>query len=242
MSIIKLNAIGSTNSYLRELHTNSKLEDYTAVLTLNQTLGRGQMGSIWESESGKNLTVSVLKRLKGVPAYEKFNINMVVSLSIISALSKFQIKNLSIKWPNDILSESYKLGGILIENIIKNNQVRSSIIGIGLNVNQTQFNNLPRASSLRLISGNNFDIEEILNEIISQLRIHFNLLSKSPNAIRDAYIAQLFRLNKPSTFEDITGELFTGYIKGVSDYGYLQVLVEDEIIREFDLKEVKLLY
>lgn len=242
MSVIKLNAIDSTNSYLKELCGNEPLEDYATVMALNQTAGRGQVGSQWNSEAGKNLTASVLKHHRNMLVHEKFNINMVVSLSIIMALSKFQIKNLSIKWPNDILAEDLKIGGILIENILKNNQLKSSIIGIGLNINQTQFSDLPRASSLRLISGQNFEPEEILNEILNQLHFNFQILKKSAERIKKSYKNNLFRVNKPSTFEDMRGNLFTGYIKGISDYGYLQVLVEDQIIKEFDLKEVKLLY
>ncbi|WP_455169275.1 biotin--[acetyl-CoA-carboxylase] ligase [Aegicerativicinus sediminis] len=242
MFIIKLNAIGSTNSYLRNLYATKKLEDFTVVMAQNQTEGRGQMGSEWSSESGKNLTISVFKRLNDIRVYEKFSINMAVSMSIIETLAKFQIKNLSVKWPNDILSEGYKIGGILIENVIKHNEIKASIIGIGLNVNQTQFENIPRASSLRLISGLNYNLEELLSEIVLQLQRNFKLLHKNPEILKDKYVHNLFRLNKPSTFEDVYGSLFTGYIKGISDYGYLQVMVEDEIIKEFDLKEVKLLY
>jgi BirA family biotin operon repressor/biotin-[acetyl-CoA-carboxylase] ligase len=164
-------------------------------------------------------------------------------LAVIKTLQSFSISKLSIKWPNDILSEDKKICGILIENVIKQQSLGNTIIGVGLNVNQTEFINLPKASSLKLITGNVYDLEEVLYEVIKSLKYYFGILKRADyEGIKTAYEAYLFRKNKPSTFKDNKGLIFSGYIKSVTLSGNLQVLLEDEIIKEFDLKEVALMY
>src|SRR5690606_14181413 len=117
------------------------------------------------------------------------------------------------------------------------------IIGVGLNVNQTEFINLPKASSLKLITGHVFDLEEVLFETIKYLKHYFKILKKADyNTLKADYETHLFRRDKPSTFRDHKGFVFSGYIKSVSLFGNLQVLLEDEIIKEFNLKEVTLMY
>ena len=243
MHIIKLNAIDSTNSYLRQLSNTNALEDYTTVVTNYQTNGRGQMGTQWSSQEAKNLMVSVYKDVSFVNIESHFFISIVVSLSILEALQRLHIPKLSIKWPNDILSENKKIGGILIENVIKHNHLQNSIIGFGLNINQTLFDDLPNASSLRLITGKVFNLDEVLLEILDRLRFNFKKLKQhNLKALKMSYEHYLFRKNKPSTFQDVEGVMFSGFIIGVTKSGNLQIEMEDRIIKEFNLKEVSLLY
>lgn len=243
MRIIKLNATDSTNSYLKGLYAKETLADYTAVITNEQTHGRGQMGSVWESQASKNLTFSVFKDLNDLRINHPFYISMATALALIKTLELFSIPRLSIKWPNDILSADKKICGVLIENVIKQQNISASIIGIGLNVNQTEFENLPQASSLKNISGNDYDINELAISIIENIKIYFNLLEKGHlDVLKKAYESYLFRKNKPSTFLDVEGFMFSGFIKGVSCSGNLQVILEDQIIKEYDLKEITLLY
>ncbi|MBU2930183.1 biotin--[acetyl-CoA-carboxylase] ligase [Winogradskyella psychrotolerans] len=243
MYIIKLNAIDSTNSYLKDLSTAAIPKDYTVVVAELQTKGRGQMGAKWNAESGKNLTASVFKSLPLFSVTEQFYISMAVSLAITKALSSFKIPQLRIKWPNDILSADTKLCGILIENVIKNNKLQGSIIGFGLNVNQKIFKNLPQASSMSLVTGVLYNKHEVLSEVLKQLEIHFSLLeSKKYAEIKKEYESLLFRKNKPSTFVNSKDDSFSGIIQGVTENGQLQVWTEDDIIKTFDLKEIKLLY
>ena len=243
MRIIKLDAIDSTNTYLRQLSASEAIEDFTVVVANYQIQGRGQMGTQWNSEPSKNLMVSVFKKVSYLDLEHQFFISIVVSLSILQALKTFHIKNLKVKWPNDILAENKKIGGILIENVIKQTKLNATIIGFGINVNQTQFEHLPLASSMRLISGRVHALEEILQVILARLEYNFELLQqKQHGTLKSAYEKQLFRKNKPSTFKDIDGQLFSGYIKGISDLGRLQILVEDNIIKEFDLKTVNMMY
>ncbi|WP_100610769.1 biotin--[acetyl-CoA-carboxylase] ligase [Confluentibacter lentus] len=243
MRIIKLNAIDSTNSFMRRLSSEENLEDYTIVMAKHQTQGRGQMGTVWSSENSKNLMFSVFKDTSKFNLEYPFLISMVTSLAILRTLQSFSITKLSIKWPNDILSEDKKICGILIENVIKQNSLSNTIIGIGLNVNQTEFNNLPKASSLKLITGNVFDLEEVLFETIKNLKHYFKILKRTDyDTLKAGYETYLFRKDKPSTFKDSEGLVFSGYIKNVTLFGNLQVLLEDDIVREFDLKDITLMY
>lgn len=243
MHIIKLDATDSTNSYLRKLSAAKTIVDYTAVIAKKQTNGRGQMGTVWSSESSKNLTFSVFKDTSGFNIEHPFYISIVTSLSLIKTLQFFSISKLSIKWPNDILSENKKICGILIENVIKSNNYNASIIGVGLNVNQTIFENLPKASSLKVISGRVFDLDELAYTIIKNLKHYFSILNAGHyGLLKEEYTRILFRKNKPSTFKNAEGLMFSGFIKGISDSGSLQILLEDNIIKEFELKAITLLY
>jgi BirA family biotin operon repressor/biotin-[acetyl-CoA-carboxylase] ligase len=243
MQIIKLDATDSTNSYLRKLYSESDVNDYTVVSAKFQTEGRGQMGTLWNSESSKNLTISVFKDVSALFIEHPFYISIATSLAIIRTLQSFSMPRLSIKWPNDILSEDKKLCGILIENVIKQNSLNASIIGIGLNVNQITFKNLPKASSLKLLSGNNFNLDEVMFTIIKFLKYYFMLLrNEEYDFVKSEYESYLFRKNKPSTFKNTEGSLFTGIIKNISQAGSLQVLLEDDILKEFELKEITLLF
>lgn len=243
MYIIKLNAIDSTNTYLKDLSTVALPKDYTVVVAELQTKGKGQMGAKWKAESGKNLTVSVFKRLNSFSVSDQFYISMAVSLALIKALSVFKTPQLRIKWPNDILSADTKLCGILIENVIKNKNLQGSIIGIGLNINQKFFDNLPQASSMSLLTGVIYDKDEVLSEVLKQLKIYLERLeSKHQFEIKTEYESLLFRKNKPSTFTTSKNDSFSGIIQGVTESGQLQIWTEDGIIKTFDLKDIKLLY
>ncbi|WP_298521173.1 biotin--[acetyl-CoA-carboxylase] ligase [uncultured Kordia sp.] len=243
MKIIKLDAIDSTNTYLRQLSLEEKLEDFTIITAASQTAGKGQMGTKWDSEKGKNLTFSVFKKVSCLENEEQFYISIATSLAIYKALKHFQIPKLAIKWPNDILSENQKICGILIENVIQNSKMTAAIIGIGLNVNQTDFDINLNASSLKKIRGIHFDLDEVMFHIASQLKKYAALITeRSLDVLKEEYESLLFRKDKPSTFQNTNGELFMGFIQGVAENGKLNVLLEDEIMTAFDLKEIKLLY
>ncbi|MDC6384390.1 biotin--[acetyl-CoA-carboxylase] ligase [Flagellimonas taeanensis] len=242
--IIKLDATDSTNVFLKELlQSSGPLEDYTTIVATKQLKGRGQMGSAWESEGGKNLTFSVLKCFDSLRAEQQFLLNIGVSLAVCDALEAYEIPNLKVKWPNDIMSGSFKICGILIENALKGQWVQHSIIGIGLNVNQERFENLDRAASLKSITGHFYDLDGLLNQILEKLQGHLDVMEgKTMAQLLPSYEKHLFRKDKPSTFTDADGELFMGFIRGVSSTGKLVVELEDRIFKEFDLKEVTLLY
>ena len=242
MRIIKLNAIDSTNSYLKKLCTTEPVSDYTAVIAENQTQGRGQMGTIWNSESSKNLTFSVFKELSDFQFEVPFYLSMVVALSLLKTLDALSIPRLSVKWPNDILAENKKIAGILIENTLKAEDKRDSVIGIGLNVNQIQFENLPAASSLSLLLKQNIDKEQLLTGLLSELENQLPLFLQSKTTFWQKYHSFLFKINTPMAFKNDERGTFMGIIKGVSQLGMLEVELEDEKTIEFAFKEVQMLY
>ena len=243
MEIIKLNATNSTNTYLKNLLKEKQVKDLSCIWALSQTQGRGQQGAKWISEPGKNLTFSVLKKFENLPSEYHFLLNMEVSLAIFRALKKLYIPDLAVKWANDILSSKKKICGILIENTLHKEQISASIIGIGVNVNQIFFNDLPNVSSLQKIMGHPFDLEEVLLLICQELEVSLKSLSPTRfETMLDEYHTYLFRKDKPSTFEYPNGERFMGYIRGVSHNGQLQVEQEDALMSSFSLKEIKLLY
>jgi len=243
MNIVKLSATASTNAYLKDLLSIENLSDYTVVVANEQVKGRGQMGTIWVSEPGKNLTFSVLKKFEGFLVSNQFVLSMCVSLAIYNFLEEQKVPNLSIKWPNDILSGHSKIGGVLIENILSGNKIQASIIGIGLNVNQLEFKNLPNVSSLKLLLEYTFNLDDLLKSFMITFKKYFeNAIIVSDKKLQLSYEKVLFRKEKPSTFKNMDGELFMGFIKGVSNEGKLLIALEDNIIAEFGLKEVQLLY
>ncbi len=243
MHIIKVDAIDSTNTFLRNMNREEQLVDPICVMAKEQFAGKGQMGANWQSKPGENLTCSVFMPIQQLKLTEQFYISIATSLAVCDALRDLMIAKLSIKWPNDILSDRQKLCGILIENVVKNGRLTGAILGIGINVNQLKFDDLPQAGSLKQVLGLNFDIEEILNSLLASLESRFSTVCVSNfGNLKKEYEDLLFRKNKPSTFLNAKGESFAGIIKTITDEGKLKVLLEDEVISDFDLKEIKLLY
>ena len=239
MQIIKLNAIDSTNRYLADYVSNIPLKDYAVVMAQYQSAGQGQRGSNWQSKKGKNLIISILKKNIKTKVQYQFEINMRVSMAILITLKTFGIPNLSVKWPNDILSDNKKISGVLIQLLTKKQKINQAIIGIGVNVNQTHFNNLPQASSMKSITGTAFDIEALTTELMVQLKHYFDV--PNTDKLISEYERVLFRKNMPSSFVTPQGLSFVGTIQGVSKSGMLRVKSE-KAIKEFDLKSIQMLY
>ncbi len=163
----------STNNLMRASYSDR--EDLFTIRTDFQTAGRGQQGNGWESEQGKNLLFTTLLRGWNIPAAEPFVLNEVVSVALYRAvvplLTGYHAERLSIKWPNDLYYADRKLAGILIENTLQGSQVNCSIVGIGLNVNQTIFlSSAPNPCSIAQITGTEHAIEPILNAFLCQLQ------------------------------------------------------------------------
>lgn len=242
MRLIKLNAIDSTNDFLKGLSNNQLVENLTVVTAENQTKGKGQMGSVWNSEPSKNLIMSVLINEFVTDINRIFDMNIVFSVSIIEVLEDLRIPELSIKWPNDILSYTNKIGGILIENSIKSDGTINSILGLGLNVNQINFENLPKASSLAVICNTVFDKEEILLKIIKKLEHNIQTWTENSDLIWSKYTHKLFKRGVPMPFQDQNNQNFMGIIQGVSPTGKLQILLSNDSVAEFGIKEIRMLY
>ncbi len=242
MRLIKLDAIDSTNEFLKGLANTQELENFTVVTAENQTKGKGQMGSVWTSEVGKNLIMSVFVKDCLLDINQIYNLNIAVALSVIQALERFDIPELKIKWPNDIMSYNSKIGGILIENNIKSDGLIHSIVGLGLNVNQVNFDLLPKASSLAVICKHTFDKEELLLTIVTKMEQNCKLINQNPDVLWNEYAGRLFKKGIPMPFQDNKGYKFMGIIQGVSLLGRLQLLLEDDLVSEFEIKEIQMLY
>lgn len=140
------------------------------------------------------------------------------------------------------MSYNFKIGGILIENSIKSDGTVHSVVGLGLNVNQINFKNLLKASSLAVICGIQFDKEKILFEIIEKLKRNVVIMNSDPASLWLEYSNRLFKKGVPMPFKDNSNQNFMGIIQGVSAYGKLQILLEDDSISEFNIKEIQMLY
>lgn len=243
MKLIKLNAIDSTNDFLKKMSQNQQLENFTVVLAETQNKGKGQQGEKWLSEPGKNLITSILisntiSDIRGV-----FLLNISVALSIINTLETLKIPSLYIKWPNDIMSENKKIAGILIENLIKEKGKIESIVGIGLNLNQTNFEDLTKASSLKNITDKEFDIEDILNKIITELKLNIEKIHLNQESyLWESYHKWLYKKGTPMAFENEQRGRFMGIIQGVSKDGKLELMHEDDSVKQYGIKEIKMLY
>ncbi len=218
----------------------SPIDNFTVVVTDKQTKGRGQQANTWISEPYKNLTTSIFITNFDLEIYHQKYLNFAISLAIFDVLFANNIKALSIKWPNDIMSANKKICGILIENNIRKNKIYSSIIGLGLNVNQESYPDyLEKASSLKMITNINYNLDDLLLELINYLKERVNQLNlKNYSKLESNYLNVLYKKETPSMFKDKNGVLFMGKITGISSFGNLLVEIEDETIKEFGIKEI----
>lgn len=237
-NIIILNEVDSTNNYAKQLIAD-KVEEGTVVLAHYQKNGKGQQGNFWESEPNKNLSFSLILYPNWLGAGKQFFISKVVSLALVEVL-KTKVENVSIKWPNDIYLRNKKIAGILIENSIKGATIDSTIIGVGLNVNQEIFvSNAPNPVSLKQITDKNFEVEDVLNEFLNAFYSIINELQIGlEQKIDKAYFSNLFRKNEWSKYLK-DGKQFEARIIGIGDFGQLQLEEKTGQISEFMFKEVE---
>lgn len=245
--LIHLQSIDSTNSYAAQLlSAKSKPIDGTVIYTMNQTHGRGQIGSSWESQPDKNIALSLIIYPTFLQANKQFDLNIAVSLAVHDTLnqilSQIPKNNLcSVKWPNDIYINEKKTAGVLIQNTLAGANIQSSIIGIGLNINQLFFENLPKATSLAIATDQQYDLENTL-QLLCQSLEHRYIQLKSCNAkkLKEEYLAKLYRYKTEALFQNQDGTRFFGKITGVDTIGKL-IIQTDKGSETFALKEVQFL-
>lgn len=239
-NLVKLQEVDSTNFYLKKLLSNSKpLIEGTVIMAENQTAGRGQSNNKWLSENGKNLTLSIYLKPSFLSVNEQFELNKAISLGVTDCLIPLLGDDCSVKWPNDIYFHDKKIGGILIENTTKGYQLKDSVVGIGLNVNQKSFGDLEnRATSITKILHQDYDLENLLMQLCQSIESRYLQLKAGKKDLLDQdYEKKLFRLNENHFFE-INQNLIQGIIRGVSPFGRLCLESNNKIL-ELDLKEVK---
>lgn len=240
--LVKLGATTSTNDFLKELSQNPATENFTVVTAESQSAGRGQMGATWVSEEGKNLMMSVLVKDFTSDASQLFTLNVAVALAVCEAVEKHDIENVSVKWPNDIMSADKKIGGILIENSFRPNGEIVSVVGLGLNINQQDFSGLPKAASLHTVSGRTFNRDSIREAIVERIIRNVHFMTEHADVLWQAYHEKLFKKGIPAAFERADGHRFMGIIQGVTRDGKLDLLLEDDSRKLCNIKEIQLLY
>ena len=235
--IYSFDILGSTNDEAR----NPIYKEGDIVIAERQTAGRGQRGHTWESAEGKNITFSLILEPQFLPVNEQFLLSEVLALALVDTLAEYGIEA-RIKWTNDIYVGDRKIVGMLIENSLGGGALARTIAGIGLNINQTEFDpTLPNPTSMALVAGREFDREEVLT------RLHTNILSLyeslrrgEKEMLQSRYRASMYRLGEQHPYALADGTIFEGTIRGVRASGELMIEhASDGTLCEYLFKQVE---
>jgi BirA family biotin operon repressor/biotin-[acetyl-CoA-carboxylase] ligase len=235
-NIIHLNQVESTNCFAKEILNSPMAKNWTVIFTNNQTKGKGQRGNTWKSNPNENLAFSIIIETN-INVEKQFYISKIISLALMDYLSDY-VDNVRVKWPNDIYVNDKKIAGILIENIIQGSNVIKSIVGIGININQTTFDsNLPNPISLKQITNKTFILENVLIEILNNIYKYHESLNNY-KFVDTIYNKSLFGLNKILSFKEKDDSIFSAKILGTDESGKIK-LETDEKIKFYNLNEIK---
>lgn len=229
----------STNSHAMDMIKKGVAQNGDIIITKEQTAGRGQRGNKWISESGKNLTFSFVLTSQSM-LLKNFELNMAISLGIWRALNDFlPPKTVAIKWPNDLLVNSKKICGILIESVTTADKSVAWVVGIGLNVNQTEFNYLNATSMKNESTVVAFDLQNVLEKLALCIEESLEEAYKvNVNTLKNVYLSKLFLYNKPHSFKIIAeNEYIEGKIVDIDRNGCL-VIANENKRWVFEAKEV----
>ncbi|WP_448636146.1 biotin--[acetyl-CoA-carboxylase] ligase [Pedobacter panaciterrae] len=242
-NLIRLSAVDSTNNFLKMMVSKSEpLPEGTVIMADNQFAGRGQQENTWYSEPGLNLTFSIFLKPAFLPINKQFMLNIAVSNGINKALGRFVKDGIKVKWPNDIYYNDSKIGGVLIENSLSGNSFKSSIVGIGMNVNQQKFDieKTKVATSLYEILQHDVNLIELLAEICSHIESQYlQLKAGNYNSLMKEYLENLYRFNKLGFYRQ-NGEVFEATITRITEAGQLVLLTSGKE-RIYNFKEVEFL-
>lgn len=238
-SIISLDTVDSTNNYAANLLKQSDVAEGTVVLSRYQTQGRGQRGATWLSEAGNNLLMSLVVKPSKLEPSRQFAVNQLVCIALVDYLrGHFDIEAV-IKWPNDILVDEQKLGGILIENGVRGNTLEYCIAGIGLNVNQRSFPEDWKVTSLAVLTGKQHDIGEMVRALLPIIEREYELLGK-PDVLEQRFTDRLYGVKEWLYYRE-GNEVFRAKVSGLGPHGELRLKKENGEISECVFKQVELL-
>lgn len=236
--------VESTNTYATGLLRNVNIPEGTIVYTDHQTQGRGQRGNSWIAEPASNITASIILNPLFLDLKKTFCISKIAALAVHDVLTEnlthgqFDIK---IKWPNDILVNTRKIAGILIENQVQTGRLAHSVIGIGLNVNQTEFGDVP-ATSFKSLLGVNCDRKLVLSQLCKHLEKWYLRLKKGAfTEIDQAYFQALYGYKQSLSFRDEAGLVFDAVLQNVTEEGLLVLVLDNHVVKHYDIKEITLL-
>jgi BirA family transcriptional regulator, biotin operon repressor / biotin---[acetyl-CoA-carboxylase] ligase len=237
--IYKVKSVDSTNNYAAKLLKQTKIPFGAVIMSYNQTDGKGQRNSNWESNSGENLLISVVLDMKNIPVSNIFYLSKSMALAVRACVSQITAADCMVKWPNDIIVRNQKVAGILIENQWRMQEISSSVVGIGLNVNQTSFSSDFNATSLCNITLNKYDLEEVLDVLCEKMELYYADFKNGEYSIIDKeYHEFLFNYNVWSSYS-VEGEVFEAKNRGVVETGQLQLELKNGQLQLFELKEIK---
>jgi BirA family biotin operon repressor/biotin-[acetyl-CoA-carboxylase] ligase len=239
--LIHLPSVDSTNKYAAGILQKENATEGTVILADVQTRGKGQGDNIWLSDHGLNLLCSIILKPDFLPAYKQFYLSMCIVTGLYDCLADIGIQS-QVKWPNDILIQGKKVAGILIENTILSHNLYTSIVGIGLNVNQVSFPpGIPNPTSLKGKTGKSFDVGQLLERLLPFLEKKLNwLYAEDFVAIKSHYLNSLWLLNTRAVFTDQKGT-FEGRIVDVAESGELVILTSTGETRMYGFKELEFL-
>ena len=248
--IVYLPTCHSTNDIAAELVRKENLSEGTVVITDAQTAGRGQRGARWVTSQGHNFTFSLVLRPTFLVASEQFMLSQAMALGVRRFVSKFT-EDVCIKWPNDLYVRDLKIGGILIESAWQGTRMTHAVVGIGLNINQTNFESEPalkddgtslRATSLRLETGQMFELAAQLPSLLQSIEhAYLHLRAGQYEQIRNDYRSVLLGYGKRRLFRK-NGQVLEGVVTGVTNTGRLCIQQTDGVVVEYDIKEVEWLW
>ena len=230
----------STNHKAQQLAQKADTPEGTVVICTEQTHGKGQRGNTWEAEAGSNLTLSIILRPTFLEVNRQFYLNMVASLAVIEMVNHLGASaDLRVKWPNDVLCSQKKISGILIENTLNRQLIDTSVVGFGINVNQTGFRT-PKATSMRLLSGKIYELNEVYEQLMVALEGQYMRLKAGRfSELKADYLHGLFGYMEPKKY--ISEYKFEGQIEDVTDEGRL-LIRGSQGRKAYDLKEITFVY
>lgn len=241
-NFVTLKEVDSTNTFLKLMLAKSEpVPEGTVIMAEDQVAGRGQQQNKWYSVKNESLTFSLVLYPTFLPPKNQFLLTSAISIGIYEALQPLTGDSLKMKWPNDVYVGDKKLGGVLIENQVQGGKIKSSVIGIGLNINQVSFPGwVLNATSLKQILQTDYDIKYILLQICSHIeRWYIKLKNGDVSQIQDVYRQVLYWLNESHRFK-AQQQVFEGVIKGTDTVGRLQVEHSGQV-HTYNLKEIEFL-
>ncbi|MFZ4785233.1 MAG: biotin--[acetyl-CoA-carboxylase] ligase [Flavobacteriales bacterium] len=240
-AIIELDSVDSTNNYAANLIKLSSTPDGTVITAQEQTQGRGQRGTQWMAKKGDNLLFSIIVFPQFISPDEMFLLSQITALAVHDTVEEICQTDVAIKWPNDIIVEDKKICGILIENNWSDFKVQSSIIGVGLNVNQNHFP-YPKATSIKQLVNQYLPTSTVLKVLLLHFDKWYELLKSGKKTfVRQRYQSYLYRLNQPCEFI-YDNEKIKATIINVETGGLLVLQNNDKGIFKADLKQIVMLY
>ena len=234
---IELLTVESTNNYAMGLVREGMAHHGTAVFAHRQTKGKGQRNRQWDSEGSQNIAISIIIEPRFITHTPMFLLSMMAASGVVRFFNNYIANDVTIKWPNDIYWRDRKAAGILIENVWQGNDWKYAVLGIGINVNQTDFGALGnKAVSLKQISGREFIPIDLSRELCAEIQKLFELLVKDPSTVVQLYKSDLYKIGESVRLKK-ESRIFEAVVKDVTNEG--QLVVQTAIEEKFDVGEVE---